>query len=92
MSATQEFREEEFFVGQVMDGVPLLKSQFEGFESYGAAAYPSEMKKVSDNESYAIIKGKSKAVKITVKTTGSGDVRRDPVVTLEEVEMSDSSE
>lgn len=92
MSAAQGFREEEFFVGQVMDGVPLIKSNWEGFENYGAAVYPSEMKKVSDNESYAIIKGKSKAVKITVKTTGSGDVRRDPVVTLEEVDIDVSGE
>lgn len=92
MSAAQEFREEEFFVGQAVDGVPLLKSNWEGFENYGAVAYPSEIKKVSDNESYAIIKGKTKAVKITVKTTGSGNVRRDPVVTLEEVDINVSGE
>lgn len=92
MNENNELKEADFLSSQPIEGVPLVAFSFENFGTFSALAYPLEIGKTSDNESYAIIKGKSKAVKITVKTTGSGNVRKDPVVTLEEVDINVSDE
>lgn len=86
MNENEELKSYKFLGEQAIEGVPLMSFKVEGYETFAPAAFPVEMKKVSDNESYAIFKGSSKAAKLTVKTSGSGNVRYNPIVTLEEVE------
>lgn len=72
-------------IQQPIAGVPVLKITCGKYFTYLPFAFPTRMKKVSNNESYAIFKA-TKTAKLTVKTEGSGDTRYNPVVTFEEVE------
>ena len=74
----------EFVFSQPIKGVPVIMVGFGQYKKYIGLAAPVKLEVVSDNESYAIYKG-SKYGKLTVKTSGSGKVRTDPVVTFEEV-------
>ena len=71
---------------QPIRGIPIT---FEG-EVYKAHRAPVEVRKVSDNESYAIYEGydnegiKHRA-KLTVITEGTGNIRTNITATLEEV-------
>lgn len=78
------------YQSQPLKGVPIIKKG----EIYEARRPPVEYGKVSDNESYAIYEGVDNdgvthRGKITVKTQGTGNVRTNPVVTLEEVEFNE---
>ena len=75
----------DFIFSQPIKGVPVLLISFGGFKKYIPFCPPVKMVKVSDNESYAVYKGTEKYGKLTVTTTGSGDTRKDPVVTFKEV-------
>lgn len=86
MNENEELKDFKFLGKQAIEGVPLIVFKANGRETFAPADFPAEMKKVSDNESYAIFKGFSKAAKLTVKTSGSGNVRYNPIVTLEEVD------
>lgn len=71
---------------QPIKGIPIT---LEG-EVYKAHRAPVEVRKVSDNESYAIYEGYDNAgikhrAKLTVKTEGTGNSRTNITATLEEV-------
>lgn len=70
---------------QPIDGVPVLRIIAGKYSSYIPFAKPVEVGKVSDNESYAIYSA-SKSAKLTVKTTGTGNVRTNVQVIFKEVE------
>lgn len=76
----------DFIFTQPIKGVPvaLISDKTGTYKKYIALDTAVKIEKVSDNESYAIFKG-SKYGKLTVKTSGSGNVRTNPVVTFEEV-------
>ncbi len=59
--------------------------KFSSYVAYVALAKPSKIEKVSDNESYAIFSGPEKTARLTVTTTGEGNVRENISVVLEEV-------
>ena len=74
----------DFIISQPIKGVPLILVGWGEYKTYIPFVRPTKVERVSDNESYAIYKG-SKYGKLTVRTSGSGKVRTDPVVTFEEV-------
>ncbi len=71
---------------QPIEGVPIL--QMAG--TYIAAKPPDKIEKVSDNESFAVFSGYDRSgtlrtARLTVTTTGEGNVRENISVVLEEV-------
>ena len=75
----------DFLIEQPIDGVPIMTISYGSYVAYAALAKPSKIEKVSDNESYAIFSGPEKSARLTVTTTGEGNIRENVVVTLEEV-------
>ena len=69
----------EFITEQPIEGVPLIRIG-DIYQALDMTA--AEFHRVSDNESYAIIKGNGKNAKLRVVTTGSGDTRTISSITL----------
>ena len=69
----------EFITEQPIEGVPLIRI---GHIYQALDMSAAEFHKVSDNESYALIKGNGKNAKLTVVTTGSGNTRTISSITL----------
>ena len=77
---------------QPIEGVPVeIHIYNEDYFTYVPLAPPFITKRVSENESFAIYKA-SKYGKLTVKTQGSGDIRKNPSVTFEEISESEVQE
>ena len=74
-----------FHTVQPIEGVPLIKTG-DIYQALDMSA--AEFHRVSDNESYAIIKGDGKNAKLRVITTGSGDTRTISSITLTQEAVS----
>lgn len=78
----------DFIISQPIKGVPLILVGWGEYKTYIPFVRPTKVERVSDNESYAVFSGPSKSAKLTVTTTGTGVVRENITVTLEEVTAS----
>lgn len=80
----------DFNCVQPIEGVPVVKYIYSNTHCvYSALSAPVVVKKVSDNISFAVFAG-SKYGKLTVTTEGTGDIRKNSVVTFEEITESEA--
>lgn len=82
----------DFICVQPIEGVPVVKYIYSDKHCvYSALSVPVAVKKISDNVSFAVFAG-SKYGKLTITTEGSGDIRKNPSVTFEEISESEVQE